>query len=85
MPGGGHRARADAGRAGNLVPIVANNIINLDRVNKGYGAAGQLLTDVSLGPWRFLVMACLVLAPVLAVLAAPWLFVAAGHKQVRGP
>ena len=25
------------------------NIINLDRVNKGYGAAGQLLTDVSLG------------------------------------
>jgi ATP-binding cassette subfamily F protein uup len=25
------------------------NIVNLDRVNKGYGAAGQLLTDVSLG------------------------------------
>ncbi|WP_250003248.1 ABC-F family ATP-binding cassette domain-containing protein [Actinoplanes sp. M2I2] len=25
------------------------NIINLDRVSKGYGAAGQLLTDVSLG------------------------------------
>jgi ATP-binding cassette subfamily F protein uup len=25
------------------------NIINLDRVGKGYGAAGQLLTDVSLG------------------------------------
>ncbi|BBH64822.1 ABC transporter ATP-binding protein [Actinoplanes sp. OR16] len=25
------------------------NIINLDRVNKGYGAAGQLLTDVSIG------------------------------------
>ena len=25
------------------------NIINLDRVNKGYGAAAQLLTDVSLG------------------------------------
>jgi ABC transport system ATP-binding/permease protein len=25
------------------------NIINLDRVNKGYGAAGQLLSDVSLG------------------------------------
>ena len=25
------------------------NIINLDRVAKGYGAAGQLLTDVSLG------------------------------------
>jgi ATPase subunit of ABC transporter with duplicated ATPase domains len=25
------------------------NIINLDRVRKGYGAAGQLLTDVSLG------------------------------------
>ena len=25
------------------------NIVNLDRVSKGYGAAGQLLTDVSLG------------------------------------
>lgn len=25
------------------------NIISLDRVSKGYGAAGQLLTDVSLG------------------------------------
>jgi ATP-binding cassette subfamily F protein uup len=25
------------------------NIVNLDRVGKGYGAAGQLLTDVSLG------------------------------------
>ncbi|GAA0817198.1 ABC-F family ATP-binding cassette domain-containing protein [Spirilliplanes yamanashiensis] len=25
------------------------NIVNLDKVNKGYGAAGQLLTDVSLG------------------------------------
>src|SRR6478736_3633609 len=25
------------------------NIINLDRVSKAYGAAGQLLTDVSLG------------------------------------
>ena len=25
------------------------NIINLDRVSKGYGAAGPLLTDVSLG------------------------------------
>jgi len=25
------------------------NIVNLDRINKGYGAAGQLLTDVSLG------------------------------------
>ncbi|MFY1634293.1 ABC-F family ATP-binding cassette domain-containing protein [Solwaraspora sp. WMMB335] len=25
------------------------NIVNLDRVDKGYGAAGQLLTDVSLG------------------------------------
>ncbi|SDY03251.1 ATPase components of ABC transporters with duplicated ATPase domains [Micromonospora pattaloongensis] len=25
------------------------NILNLDRVSKGYGAAGQLLTDVSLG------------------------------------
>jgi ATP-binding cassette subfamily F protein uup len=25
------------------------NIVNLDRVNKGYGAAGQLLTEVSLG------------------------------------
>ncbi|MFG1610711.1 ABC-F family ATP-binding cassette domain-containing protein [Actinoplanes sp. NPDC049265] len=28
---------------------MANNIVNLDRVGKGYGAAGQLLTDVSLG------------------------------------
>ncbi|HEY2668751.1 MAG TPA: ABC-F family ATP-binding cassette domain-containing protein [Rugosimonospora sp.] len=26
-----------------------SNIVNLDRVSKGYGAAGQLLTDVSLG------------------------------------
>ncbi|HEX8346606.1 MAG TPA: ABC-F family ATP-binding cassette domain-containing protein [Actinoplanes sp.] len=25
------------------------NVVNLDKVNKGYGAAGQLLTDVSLG------------------------------------
>ena len=25
------------------------NIVNLDRVSKGYGAAGPLLTDVSLG------------------------------------
>src|SRR4029078_8649937 len=25
------------------------NIVNLDRVSKGYGAAGRLLTDVSLG------------------------------------
>jgi ABC transport system ATP-binding/permease protein len=48
VPGGSHRARTDAGCAGNLVRIVAN-IINLDRVGKGYGAAGQLLTDVSLG------------------------------------
>jgi ATPase subunit of ABC transporter with duplicated ATPase domains len=28
---------------------VVANIVNLDRVSKGYGAAGQLLTDVSLG------------------------------------
>ena len=28
---------------------MATNIVNLDRVGKGYGAAGQLLTDVSLG------------------------------------
>ena len=48
MPGGADRARADARRAGNLDRIVTN-IVNLDRVNKGYGAAGQLLTDVSLG------------------------------------
>ncbi len=25
------------------------NIVNLDRVSKGYGAAGPLLTEVSLG------------------------------------
>src|SRR5689334_21157229 len=44
------RDRGAAGRRspGNVVRIVAN-IIKLNGFNKGYGAAGQLLTDVSLG------------------------------------
>jgi ATPase subunit of ABC transporter with duplicated ATPase domains len=29
--------------------VTVANIVNLDKVSKGYGAAGQLLTDVSLG------------------------------------
>jgi hypothetical protein len=49
------------------------------------GLAGSflaLVTDVPLGWFSYVALACLVVAPVLAVLAAPWLLLGVGRRQV---
>jgi uncharacterized membrane protein len=49
------------------------------------GLAGSflaLLTDVPLGWFSYVALACLVLAPVLAVIASPWLLLGVGRRQV---
>ena len=49
------------------------------------GLAGSflaLVTDVPLGWFSYVALACLVLAPVLAVLAAPWLLLGVGRRKV---
>jgi len=46
VPGGPGRARPGPGGPADLTVA---NIVSLDRVGKGYGSAGQLLVDISLG------------------------------------
>jgi predicted acylesterase/phospholipase RssA len=49
------------------------------------GLAGSflaLVTDVPLGWFSYVALACLVLTPVLAVLAAPWLLLGVGRRKV---
>jgi predicted acylesterase/phospholipase RssA len=49
------------------------------------GLAGSflaLVTDVPLGWFSYVALACLVLAPSLAVLAAPWLLLGVGRRKV---
>ena len=44
------------------------------------GTVVDLVTGIDLGPLRYFSWAFLLLAPVLAVFAAPWLLVGAGRK-----
>jgi hypothetical protein len=46
------------------------------------GSALALTTDVPLGWFSYVALACLVLAPVLTVLAAPWLLLGVGRRKV---
>jgi hypothetical protein len=49
------------------------------------GLAGSflaLVTDIPLGWFSYVALACLVLAPVFAVLAVPWLLLGVGRRQV---
>jgi hypothetical protein len=46
------------------------------------GSFLALVTDVPLGWFSYVALACLVLAPVLAVLAAPWLLLGVGRRKV---
>jgi hypothetical protein len=49
------------------------------------GLAGSflaLVTDVPLGWFSYVALACLVLAPAFAVLSAPWLLLGVGRRQV---
>ncbi|HET6938996.1 MAG TPA: patatin-like protein [Nocardioides sp.] len=66
-----------ANRATVLVALVA--------VTGLVGLAGSflaLVTDVPLGWFSYVALACLVLAPVFAVLAVPWLLLGVGRRQV---
>ncbi|HEX5089218.1 MAG TPA: patatin-like protein [Nocardioides sp.] len=46
------------------------------------GSFLALLTDVPLGWFSYVAFACLLVTPLLAVLAAPWLLLGAGRRQV---
>jgi hypothetical protein len=46
------------------------------------GSFLALVTDVPLGWFSYVALACLVVAPLLAVLAAPWLLLGVGRRQV---
>ena len=48
------------------------------------GASLGLLTDLTPGWFSYVSLACLVLSPVIAVLAAPWLLLGVGRRQVAG-
>jgi len=45
------------------------------------GSILGLLTDVDLGAWSYVSVACLLLTPVIAVLAAPWLLLGVGRRR----
>jgi len=60
-------------------------LVVLLAVTGGVGVAGSflgLLTDLTPGWFSYVSLACLLLAPVLAVLAAPWLLLGVGRRQV---
>jgi hypothetical protein len=60
-------------------------LVVLIAVTGGVGVAGAflgLLTDLTPGWFSYVSLACLVLAPVIAVLAAPWLLLGVGRRQV---
>jgi len=41
-----------------------------------------LLTDIEIGSWSYVAWGCLVLTPVLALFAAPWLLLGVGRRQM---
>jgi patatin-related protein len=60
-------------------------LVVLIAVTAGVGLAGSslgLLTDLTPGWFSYVALACLVLAPVLAVLGAPWLLLGVGRRRV---
>jgi hypothetical protein len=60
-------------------------LVVLIAVTGGVGLAGSflgLLTDLTPGWFSYVALACLVLAPVLAVLGAPWLLLGVGRRRV---
>ena len=62
-------------------------LVVLIAVTAGVGLAGAflgLLTDLTPGWFSYVALACLVLAPVLLVLAAPWLLLGVGRRRVAG-
>ncbi len=46
------------------------------------GTAIDLFTSIDLGAFRYVAWLCLVLAPVLALFAAPWLLIGIGKKMM---
>ena len=60
-----------------LVVIAGTGLVGL------VGSFLSLLTDVSLGWFSYVAMGCLLLTPVIALFAAPWLVLGVGRRKVR--
>ncbi len=58
-----------------LVAVVVTGTVGL------VGSILGLLTDLDLGAWSYVSVACLLLTPVMAVLAAPWLLLGVGRRR----
>ena len=59
-----------------IVTIVACGVIGL------VGSLVALLTDIDIGAWSYVAVVCLVLTPVLALFAAPWLLLGVGRRKM---
>ena len=59
-----------------VVTIAAAGLIGL------VGSLVALLTDIDIGAWSYVAVACLVLTPVLAMFAAPWLLLGVGRRKM---
>lgn len=46
------------------------------------GSLVSLLTDIDIGAWSYVAVACLLLTPVLALFAAPWLLLGVGRRKM---
>jgi patatin-related protein len=59
-----------------IVTIAVAGLIGL------VGSFVALLTDIDIGAWSYVAVACLVLTPVLALFAAPWLLLGVGRRKM---
>ena len=59
-----------------VVTIVGPGLVGL------VGSFVGLLTDIDIGAWSYVAVACLVLTPVLAMFAAPWLLLGVGRRRM---
>jgi hypothetical protein len=59
-----------------VVAITAMGLVGL------VGSFLGLLTDIDIGAWSYVAWACLVLTPVLALLASPWLILGVGRRRM---